>query len=296
MLTKGVSSTRFRLTLCDVRAILHPKRKDPSAYLCESTTAYWQSTETTDDGKYRPLLWLVAITGIGQGMASHTSHKKISLRAGRIAVVLVAAGCLLAGHALYGDISPVASHAPLPNPAAVVLSLGRTSGSVLAGQSGAAGPFLVADGHSSFDPHLLGHRLLGQHASPLLPESVGESRDCSAKPQVRELPPPPGSMTIALSGLLTLGGLRLVRQAKHIDLASLPEWYHSGAPDRVGQAIRLDLSIDRSLVPVCWYEPLAVASDALEPAFHERQPEERSCWQSAYFIPTIAPRSPPAVA
>ena len=169
-------------------------------------------------------------------MASRTSHDKAGVRAGRITAVLVAAGCLLAGHALYADIAPVASLTPLSNSAAVVPPSGRTPVSLLAGEIGDAGPFSVADSPLSFSLGLLGHRLLGQQASPLLPESVGDTRESSAKPQVKDLPPPPGSMTIALSGLLTLGGLRLVRQVKHVHLDSLPEWVPFGCPGPRGSS------------------------------------------------------------
>lgn len=135
-------------------------------------------------------------------------------------------------------------------------------------------------------------------ANPLAPVSTadlaGLPNESSAAPAVQALPPPPSSLSIALSGLATFGAIRAIRQAKHIHLGAIPEWYHAEAPDRVGAAVRLDLSTDRGLVPMCWYEPIVSAVAVQYPTCHMRQADDAPRWRSIHFIPTSAPRSPPA--
>ncbi len=129
-----------------------------------------------------------------------------------------------------------------------------------------AGPF-AADSHSRDDPQ-----------------------------QVRELPPPPSSMVIALSGFATFGAFRLARSVKDIRLPSLPEWYHGGAPEQIGHATPWPPDANRSLVPTCWYEAIASVLDPPETWLYQCQPEKDTCWLILHFIPTIAPRSPPCSA
>jgi hypothetical protein len=238
-------------------------------------------------------------------MAKHPTQYMLGLPLKRILSVLALAAILLPATVLHADIATVSEQRVFSSGATVLPSalhpacsaslaeeLANAAPGADSGKSGAAATS-VANQASSFDVRLFAGPLAAGPASPLVPVSVGDTRD-SAKPDVKELPPPPGSLTAALSSLLTLGGWRLIRQSKQIHLGSLPEWYHGGA-GQVCHATPLDLGAHVSLLPVCWYQPgNMVIEDS--PTMYFDQPEHHSCRRSSCFTPTIAPRSPPTFA
>ncbi len=139
----------------------------------------------------------------------------------------------------------------------------------------------------SLSTRLAGGALTG--TNPFLPPqdqplSRGESR------AVRELPPAPGGATVVLSGLLTLIGVGAARSVRHMHLAALPAWYHTGAPDQIGHAVPYDLG---QVVLVCWYD-CSLLSVVPQPVFrgHPREFDTRSPSQS--FLTLVAPRGPPS--
>ena len=67
---------------------------------------------------------------------------------------------------------------------------------------------------------------------------------------IRELPGLPGSASLFLSAVLSVGAMQLVRKAGNVHLAHLPEWYHPDAPHQIGHSVVFD--------PLVGFEMLAV--------------------------------------
>jgi hypothetical protein len=40
--------------------------------------------------------------------------------------------------------------------------------------------------------------------------------------------------------MVSVGGWHLVRSARHVRIASLPDWYHTGAPLKIGRTVVYD--------------------------------------------------------
>jgi hypothetical protein len=120
---------------------------------------------------------------------------------------------------------------------------------------------------------------------------AGAGQDSAARSEIA-LPASPGSLTVALSSLLTLGGWRLARQARLVHLVCLPEWYHEGAPAQIGHAIAFDTGGSLHVLSVCWYQPDGLVVSR-HPMAHYSRPERCAPWDSLYCIPTAAPRAPP---
>lgn len=132
----------------------------------------------------------------------------------------------------------------------------------------------------------------GQPAASL-PDGVSHDQPgIPAGQKIENLPASPSSLAVALSSLLTLGSWRLIRQARQVHLVCLPEWYHEGGPGQVGYATPLELGKSLNLLPICWYQPAGMGVSPRPTAYYSR-PERCSAWDSLYFIPTSAPRSPP---
>ncbi len=72
---------------------------------------------------------------------------------------------------------------------------------------------------------------------------------------VRELPAAPGSASLFLSAVLSVGAWNLVRSAKHIHF-NIPEWYHTGAPDRIGSTVAFDL-VCNEMLPCVFVDAVA---------------------------------------
>ncbi len=104
---------------------------------------------------------------------------------------------------------------------------------------------------------------------------------------VRDLPAVPGSAQLFLSAMLSVGAWHLVRSAKHLHLADLPEWYHPGGPAQVGHVVPFDL--DFSALPVCCFEQPV----GQRPFLYRVQREEVPRCDTRSFLAVTAPRGPP---
>lgn len=211
-----------------------------------------------------------------------------------------AAAVLLAAGPSRADIAPASAS---PDSASVRAWLpGASSGSPLRLEENAALalPVGLASRPTMAPSGIDVSRLPASAASgfglPTAPPPVNIFQDqqgATSTRKVDNLPAPPSSLAVALSSLLTLGGWRLVRQARHVHLVCLPEWYHAGGPGQVGHATLLDLSKSLNVLPICWYQP-DTAGVGSQPMVHYSRPERCARWVSSYFIPTSAPRAPPS--
>ena len=102
-----------------------------------------------------------------------------------------------------------------------------------------------------------------------------------------ENPSAPSSLTLVLSGVLSLGAFQGVRSIKKLHLAALPEWYHTGGPAQVGHATPFDLQFDA--LPECAFQQPV---EAPAPAWHILR-ERRTPLRCQTFVPLAAPRGPP---
>jgi len=119
------------------------------------------------------------------------------------------------------------------------------------------------------------------------PSTAGET--------VIELPPPPDSSILTLSGLLTLAGMHLVRSARHAGLvtrihaAHTADWYHAGAT-QLAHSVPFDFASA--------LQPMQSAFDLITPEpdraglrFHREAESRRRSLQHTLLV--LAPRSPP---
>ncbi len=117
-----------------------------------------------------------------------------------------------------------------------------------------------------------------------------ESAPAPAGADVQTVPPLPGSLSLFLSALLSLGAWQAVRTAADGPWAALPEWYHSGAPIQIGHTVVYDLAQPTLLVADLPAERVALERllcISRAPLDQPRVPE-RTGWSR----PT-APRAPP---
>jgi hypothetical protein len=86
--------------------------------------------------------------------------------------------------------------------------------------------------------------------NPFLP-STSEPLTRSELPGVQQLPAPPDSASVVLSGLLALAGVGVVRSsARHFHLIAFPDWYHPSAPAQIGHTTLFDWGFaDPPLLP-----------------------------------------------
>jgi hypothetical protein len=105
------------------------------------------------------------------------------------------------------------------------------------------------------------------------------------------LPSGPGGSTLAISGLLTLGGWRLVRSARQGPGLSLPDWYCAAAAAQIGHMVvyRLD---SPALVPLAFESPTPFKPNVLP----RRQTTPVGRLSSQATLLSSVPRGPPPVA
>jgi len=132
---------------------------------------------------------------------------------------------------------------------------------------------------------------LNYHSEMVEEFGFGLPTQDSGPSPVLQLPAPPGSGAMALSGVLTLGTFGLLRSARQIHLGSVPEWYHLGGPSQIGHAHPIDLN-SQSL-SLCWYDSETCAS-RYKPAV-DRQVAGDVCLgsRSQHGFTPRAPRAPP---
>lgn len=166
---------------------------------------------------------------------------------------------------------------------------GTTSGlyELLAGRHDAVDTRVAQRGSSDSGVHVQVDA--DQRTAPLTavaPRHVGAGR---SETSVMTVPPAPSSLKLILSGLVSLGAVQLARSMRQVHLADLPEWYHTACPERIGDAVPLDL--DHTTPPLCLFERPAIEPDrSLRP-----RPVLVAAWQpvSQTVVTLTAPRSPP---
>lgn len=118
------------------------------------------------------------------------------------------------------------------------------------------------------------------------PITVGT--DSAPHQVIRQIPPLPGSATLFLSAMLSMGGWYLLRSsARYLNFAALPEWYHTGGPAQIGHAVPFD--IDLSASPLCCFEQPA----GERPTLYRVRRELPPCRDVQCFLSIVAPRGPP---
>ena len=115
------------------------------------------------------------------------------------------------------------------------------------------------------------------------------SASLSEHAEIRDLPPLPGSASLFLSAMLSIGGWHVLRSARHIHLGALPEWYHTDGPDQIGHTASFDLNF--SALPLCCFEQPVGERPSL---FRVRRDQRPRC-DARSFVTPAAPRGPPAL-
>lgn len=105
--------------------------------------------------------------------------------------------------------------------------------------------------------------------------------------EVIDLPPAPSSTALFMSALVCGGAWHVCRSARHLHRGALPDWYHTGGPDRIGQSVRLDVRLT-ALPPCSFEQPVGACSRHYRV---QRGTEPRRSEQGSFVI--AAPRGPP---
>jgi hypothetical protein len=105
-----------------------------------------------------------------------------------------------------------------------------------------------------------------------------------------ELPPPPSSGTLTLSGILAIGALHVGRSARNVHLGVMPAWYHTGGPMQIGHSVVFDPAISFKVLPVCVFDAIVVVAST---RFPDNPSELPSRCESRHFLVIEFPRSPP---
>lgn len=108
---------------------------------------------------------------------------------------------------------------------------------------------------------------------------------------VRELPQLPGSASLFLSAILSVGAWQAVRRASHLHIAHLPEWYHPDAPHQIGHSVAFDPTLGFELLAVCVFDAPIEADCS---AFLGYPRDSLSRCASQHFLTIESPRAPPA--
>ncbi len=109
---------------------------------------------------------------------------------------------------------------------------------------------------------------------------------------VLELPPPPSSSALALTGLAGLASLRGLRAARGLQFGGFPAWCYGLSP--VGCDV--DVSSDGR-----WSALPAFVMDAVAASFRDHQPRPPIAWVlpsrfvSQHLAPICVPRGPPSI-
>lgn len=142
--------------------------------------------------------------------------------------------------------------------------------------------------------------LAGLTSGLLSPQSnlsdPSHSDAASETANVVQLPPPPSSSTLTLSGLLTLGAMQASRSARHSHLARflhighLPDWYDTEA-GQIGHSIPFDFQ--ESFQPILIQFRLP-ALEPLRPDAKYFRPDAEGCIRSPqHILLSLIPRGPP---
>jgi hypothetical protein len=116
--------------------------------------------------------------------------------------------------------------------------------------------------------------------------------DPAKERKIKPLPDPPGSASLFLCAVGTIGAWQVSRSARRLNLAEVPAWLHTGGPDQIGHAVRLD-PLDVRLQPAAELCLLPVMNGLTLPRTWCRLPEVRGRCQG--FLTITAARGPPGV-
>jgi len=105
---------------------------------------------------------------------------------------------------------------------------------------------------------------------------------------VHQLPAGPGAATLCLMGMGCLGAVKFGRSARNLSLQSLPDWYHTGGPMRIGGADAFDFDYHTVVFRTLDEPPVKRQFNR-----HPRRdiPSRR---EDQFFLAVEAPRGPPA--
>lgn len=140
-------------------------------------------------------------------------------------------------------------------------------------------------------PDLIASVDFSRSAAGLAPQVSGLEPD--APGVAYELPPPPGGAQIVLSFLLPLGAWGAIRSARSANLASLPEWYHVTAPERVNHSAVFELDFPQ--MTLHWVATLVDTSAASVQPFtaFPRGRDVPRAGVSQHIRRLASPRAPP---
>lgn len=110
---------------------------------------------------------------------------------------------------------------------------------------------------------------------------------------VHELPQLPGSASLFLSALMSVGAWQAVRRASHLHITHVPEWYHPDAPHQIGHSVASDPTLGFGLLTVCSFDA-PIEADPSPVLGYPRDALSRC--QSPHFLTIETPRGPPAPA
>lgn len=174
-----------------------------------------------------------------------------------------------------------ASVAPARADFAPALENARGASPVALAEALPIGAAVREDAHVSFSSRVL----------PDLPDRNAALPEQTPARGVRQLPGTPGSASLFLSAMLSVGAYRVLRQARLMHVAGLPEWYHAEAPAQVGHTFAFDLQF-QPLAP-CLYEAPAPAPAAIH--LHSRWPSRAPCPGLSVSVTVRVPRGPPVL-
>lgn len=82
--------------------------------------------------------------------------------------------------------------------------------------------------------------IAGLPSCPPHPIALPQGQPPRGSATIRTLPPAPPSLMLTLSAFGGLAAWQLGRSARHVKLGHFPEWFHTGAPARIGRTTVVD--------------------------------------------------------
>lgn len=101
----------------------------------------------------------------------------------------------------------------------------------------------------------------------------------------------PGSASLFLSGIASLGAWHLVKRARGLRFSSIPDWYHLGAPERIGDSVAVDPVAGIGAMPLCLWESPSV--NAQSRSYQRRPRNLRAGFSPQEVVSPAHPRGPP---
>lgn len=108
-----------------------------------------------------------------------------------------------------------------------------------------------------------------------------------------EMPLPPGSASLALTGLLGVAGIQVLRSARHWSFGSVPEWYQAAYNSQIGSAVPLDFSLDVAPAHLGGLLDSGSANELAGGAQRHDSLSAEPVLASQHLVPTVSPRGPP---